>query len=241
MPVKTFSEFTATLLSVLNARYSTDASFTTNSRVMQSALSVARHDGLWLEFGVFQGTTIHLLAKAHPGDVFGFDSFLGLPETWRVSKRNPGNRFDRAYTMKGSFSLMGNKPPRHLPNVKFVKGWFNETLPSFLLRHTSPVRFLHVDCDLYSSSSYVLKTIGPRLRNGTVILFDELINYPGFEKHELLALWQFLLQTQFDIRILSGAAAHGSPVGEAWPQSVAVQLITRSREFPSFPSLITAS
>ena len=228
MGSNSFAEFMSTLLAVLSSHYATDATFRSNQRVMRAALSSARHDGLWLEFGVFQGNTIHKLAASHAGNVYGFDSFLGLPETWRLSKHNAGNGFDRAYTMRGSFSLSGRVPMKNRANVQYIKGWFNETLPTFLKQHDGPVRFLHVDCDLYSSSSYVLKTIAPRLANGTVILFDELINYPDFEKHEMLALWEFLMDNPFDIRVLSGAPARSSPTGESWPQSVAVQLITRS-------------
>lgn len=232
MQVTSFAEFVATLLAALTSRYATDPSFTSNGRVMRTAIAHARHDGLWLEFGVFQGNTIHQLAAAHDGVVYGFDSFLGLPETWRVSKRNPGNGFDRAYTMKGSFSLRGRAPRKRRANVEFVKGWFNETLPGFLEQHSAPVRFLHVDCDLYSSSSYVLTTVAPRLQNGTVVLFDELINYPGFEKHEMRALWEYLAANAFDVRVLSGARARRSPMGEFWPQSAALQLVTRAPGAP---------
>ena len=141
---------------------------------------------------------------------------------------NPGNDFDLAYTI-------GQEPKKYLENVHYVKGWFNETLPPFLDHHKQLLR-LHIDCDLFSSSSYVLNTIAPRLQNETVILFDELINYPGFEKHEMLALWMFLLRNSFDIRVLSGAPVVRSPLNDYWPQSVTVQLL--SRPYLSTPSIL---
>tara|TARA_B100000683_G_scaffold208070_1_gene202142 strand:+ start:5282 stop:5971 length:690 start_codon:yes stop_codon:yes gene_type:complete len=227
MLLDTFATFTAALAAILgrdSARV-----FNHNEKIMQAALAYARHDGLWLEFGVFQGNTIQKLASAHGDVVYGFDSFLGLPEDWRTSV---SRGFDEAYTLKGSFSLKG-VPPKRGKNVQYVKGWFNDTLPDFLQHHEEMVRFLHVDCDLYSSSSYVLRELAPRLTNGTVVVFDELINYPGYERHELLALWEFLLRNKFDIRILSGGRMHTNPRHDLVGQGVAVQLLTRSAAFPS--------
>jgi len=72
--------------------------------------------GMMLEFGVWKGTTITEIAKAHPDrQVFGFDSFEGLPETWT---RSDGD-FEA-----GRFNLNGQLP-RVPSNVTLVKGWFN--------------------------------------------------------------------------------------------------------------------
>jgi hypothetical protein len=38
---------------------------------------------LWLEFGVYSGTTINYISKYTTEHVYGFDSFEGLPEAWR--------------------------------------------------------------------------------------------------------------------------------------------------------------
>jgi hypothetical protein len=35
----------------------------------------------------------------------------------------------------------------------------------------------------------VLKLVGPRLRAGSVVVFDEFFNFPGWEDHEFRA-WQ---------------------------------------------------
>ena len=37
--------------------------------------------------------------------------------------------------------------------------------------------FAHIDCDCYSSAKVVLDLLAPRLRRGTVLVFDELMNY----------------------------------------------------------------
>lgn len=71
-------------------------------------------------------------------------------------------------------------------------GWFDDTLPGFVAEHPGPVSFLHVDGDLYSSTKTIFDLVGPRLRVGSVIIFDEFFNYPGWEKHEFRAWEEFL-------------------------------------------------
>jgi len=66
---------------------------------------------------------------------------------------------------------------------------FDESLPGFLAEHDEPVAFLHLDADLYSSTRTVLDLVGPRLVAGSVVLFDEYFNYPGWQAGEHRA-WQ---------------------------------------------------
>eukprot|EP01040_Poterioochromonas_malhamensis_P006366 gene6366-6859_t len=138
---------------------------------------------LWLEFGVFRGSTINYISSHTSGEVYGFDSFLGLPEKWR-------DGFD-----KGAFH-MGHLPSVHA-NVRLLKGWFNETLPRFLRdTHPKKISFIHIDCDLYSSTKYVFDLVKDRLSAGSVIVFDELLNYPGFDgdRGELKAFYEFVTE-----------------------------------------------
>jgi hypothetical protein len=53
----------------------------------------------------------------------------------------------------------------------------------------TPLQLLHVDCDLYSSAVTILTTLKNNIVPGTVIIFDEYINYPGWELDEFRA-WQ---------------------------------------------------
>jgi len=140
---------------------------------------LATVDGLWLEFGVFSGTTINAMSQFAPGLVYGFDSFEGLPEDWREGKP------------KGRYSRDGELPQVR-ENVRLVKGWFDETLPAFLSEHPGPVSLIHVDCDLYSSTRTVLNLLRDRMVPGTILVFDELFNYPGYERHEIKAFYEFL-------------------------------------------------
>lgn len=143
------------------------------NEVRSHALAAAPAEGLVLEFGVWSGKTINMIAD-HVGagrEVHGFDSFEGLPEDW----------FGKY--VKGRFHTGGTLPEVR-DNVRLHKGWFNETLPPFLESHPGSVAFVHVDSDLYSSAKTIFDSLGDRLVPGSVILFDEYFNYPGWQEHE---------------------------------------------------------
>ncbi len=145
---------------------------------LEHALSLAPTGGMALEFGVYSGTTLTIIAKNREGEgVYGFDSFKGLPELWRGD------------FPAGTFAV--NELPS-VPGAELVVGWFDETLPGFLAEHPGPVDFLHVDADLYSAAKTVLELVGPRLREGSVIVFDEFFNYPGWQAHEYRAWQEYL-------------------------------------------------
>ena len=152
---------------------------------------------LVLEFGVWYGRSINFMASKISGTIDGFDSFDGLPEYWR-------NYFD-----KGAFSL--DNLPEVAPNVNLHKGWFNETLPEFLKSHSQEVRFLHVDCDLYSSTKTVFDLLGDRISN-TVIIFDEFFNYSGWRNGEFQAFTEFLESRSLKFEYF-GYCRYGEQVG----------------------------
>lgn len=136
-------------------------------------------DGLYLEFGVFSGRTInHIASLIGGGIVTGFDTFTGLPESWRTG------------FPQGSFGVDGL--PVVASNVKLIQGLFAETLPAFLAEASDrPIAFLHIDCDLYSSTVDVLRHCGPLLQPGSIVCFDEYWNYPGWRQHEFKAWKEF--------------------------------------------------
>ena len=138
---------------------------------------------LVLEFGVFQGKSIRIIAARTNRPVHGFDSFEGLPEDW-VGNKSP----------RGAFSTGGELPsvPKH---VTLHEGTFEETLPKFLREKSEDVALAHIDCDLYSSAKTVLENIAPHLREGTVLVFDDYFNFPGWRNHEYRA-FQELVQNK---------------------------------------------
>jgi hypothetical protein len=140
-----------------------------NARLGNCAIS-------YLEFGVWKGESLRKWTEIsiHPESRFwGFDSFEGLPEIWEHALGR--------MTGKEDFDLAGEKPFFADPRVELVKGWFQNTLPGFLLR--SQLRHpivLHIDCDLHSSTLYVLATLNSLLQSGDIVIFDEY-NSPSNE------------------------------------------------------------
>jgi len=157
--------------------------FKTDFALLQHALQKAPLDGggLICEFGVYRGTTINHIASLTTKPVYGFDSFEGLPETWRPN-------FE-----KGRFRV--EQLPAVRSSVHLFKGWFEDSLPKFLADHKQPAAFLHVDCDLYSSTKTIFRLFRDRIQPGTVIVFDELFNYPGWQQGEFKAFNELIAET----------------------------------------------
>lgn len=158
---------------------SSTKSFTNKLQLFDAVLPTVSQNGLWMEFGVYRGETINHIAGKTKGTVFGFDSFEGLPEFWR-------DGFEA-----GHFSVP--QLPPVASNVQLVKGWFNETLPPFLSQiKEETASFIHVDCDLYSSTKTIFDNCGDKIKEGTVIVFDEYFNYPGWKNGEYKAFQEFI-------------------------------------------------
>ena len=177
------SAFTDTTSSVAfeKAHLGEAAAFKGRAQLYRYALAQARIDGgLFLEFGVYKGDSINRLAGLR-ADVHwhGFDSFVGLPEAWTLGSR------------RGAFSVAGKLPAvRH--NVTLIKGFFEDTLAPFAAAHRGEkIAFLHVDCDLYSATRTIFKELHDMLQPGAIVLFDEFINYPGWQEGEYKAFMAF--------------------------------------------------
>jgi hypothetical protein len=158
------------------------------------ALSHRKIDGLFLEFGVFRGHTINYISKKIGNElIFGFDSFEGLPQFWR-------DGFD-----KGVFNLDNNLPIVN-SNVRLISGWFDQTLKDFKIE--KPIAYLHIDCDLYSSTKIIFDYLEPHIVPGTIIVFDEYFNYPGWKHGEFLAFKEFIQAKNLEYDYISYCRNH---------------------------------
>jgi hypothetical protein len=146
------------------ARYSLKPSYPNREALFEAvASSLQNKIVLYLEFGVWRGDSMRAwsnLLKNPNSRLHGFDSFIGLPEDWM-----PG--FE-----KGHFSTDGACPALMDTRVEFFKGWFHETLPSYVLPpHDNLI--VNIDSDLYLPARYVLDFLAPHFRPGDLVYFDE--------------------------------------------------------------------
>ena len=137
---------------------------------IESSIHSRELEGCILEFGVWQGLTINYIADHCQGDnIHGFDSFMGLPEKWVRSF--DGSRLSQ----KGEFSLP--TPPNIRTNVNLHVGWFKDSIPIWKRNHHETLSLIHIDCDLYSSTTTILNELNNRILKGCIIILDELVDW----------------------------------------------------------------
>ena len=75
--------------------------------------------------------------------------------------------------------------PKVLNNVRLVKGFFDKSLPKWLKEQAEEgferpaieshcISFLHVDCDIYSSTVTIFEHLNDYIKPGCIIRFDEI-------------------------------------------------------------------
>ena len=134
--------------------------------------------GDYLEFGVYQGTSLMCMHQTldemglERVRLFGFDSFAGLPQTAEEESAWSAGQFrsDLEFTRQ-RLDNAGVDWNRTL----LIQGYFSETLNEETRREYGIERasVIMVDCDLYSSTKEVLDWCYPLLSQETVFLFDD--------------------------------------------------------------------
>ncbi len=162
-----------------------------NPVTIATALQQVTLEGMVAEFGVYKGTSLTQIAKFFgERTVHGFDSFVGLPESWGAKA-------------SGAFDVGGQPPQLSVTNVEFHVGWFDDTVPVFAREHSGPFALAHLDADLYSSTKTVFDHLGDWFVPGTVVVFDEYFGYHGWQLHEHRAFEEFLARTGLSFSAIS--------------------------------------
>lgn len=152
--------------------------------------------GVIIEAGCYKGSStakFSLAAKLAGRELVVFDSFQGLPDS-------PEGHSTTIYgfpvhfrqgDFHGGLEEVKNNVRKYgdITCCRFVKGWFEETLPHF----TEPVAAVYLDVDLVSSTQTCLKHLYPLLipggalysQDGHLPLVVETIEDPHFWKKEV--------------------------------------------------------
>lgn len=164
-------------------------------------------EGMLLEFGVNRGRSANYISGLldQLGDnrnYFGFDTFTGLTEDWGGVA--PAGTFDR-----------NGIPPELNKRVSLVEGDILETLSPFLEKSSEPIAFVHIDTDTYTPCAHILQKAKKYFANGTIILFDELLGYPNYERHELKALSENLPRESYRFLVFGVASPRANLIKAA--------------------------
>jgi hypothetical protein len=160
------------------------------NEILLRGIDRASHEGLLLEFGVWNGRAINLTAERVNATVHGFESFEDPPADWLHGYARDHNH-------------VGARRPSVLPNVMRHAGRLEETLPRFLAAHEAPIAFLHINCYRDASTKFILDHLASRLRVSTVIVFNRYFNFPGWQNHEYRAFQELVQKRSLRYRYLA--------------------------------------
>lgn len=159
---------------------------------------VAGLPGCVVECGVWRGGMSAGLATilGPERNYFLFDSFAGLPDAkkidgeaalrWQSDTKSPGYHDNCTALEEFAHRAMKLASAR---SYTLVKGWFNETVPSFT--PPEPIALLRLDGDWYESTIVCLESLFDRVAPGGIIVLDDYHMWDGCSR----ALHDFLSRT----------------------------------------------
>jgi tetratricopeptide (TPR) repeat protein len=157
--------------------------------VFDRAVALSNGNRPFYEFGVWMGESFKYLMKSFDTG-YGFDTFEGLPETWRS-------------VPKGTYTSYGAIPK--IDGANFVVGEFKDTLPKFFEEPRPKASLINFDADLYSSTLCALTNARPVIDSDTILIFDEFIINQNWQQDEFKALNDFciLKGLKYEVLIVS--------------------------------------
>ena len=122
----------------------------------------------YLEFGVANGESFKQWINLNSNKksfFFGFDTFTGLPESYK----NPFYNLS-----KGNFSQNGKIPQIKGKRHKFYRGLIQKTLPIFLKKFKKPdYLVVNIDVDIYTATLFILCSLKDYIPKNNLFIFDE--------------------------------------------------------------------
>ncbi len=157
---------------------------------------VKKLPGCIVECGVWRGGMMAGMAevlgpKRH---YYLFDSFEGLPPAkeidgqaaieWQKDTKSPGYYDNCKAEMEWAEKAMKKSGAA---NYKLVKGWFDNTVPTYKL--DEPIALLRLDADWYDSTMVCLEHFFPKVAKGGLIILDDYYVWDGCSKalHDYLS------------------------------------------------------
>jgi O-methyltransferase len=173
--------------------------------------------GVFVECGVAAGAQIAAMQAAlndlkAEKPIYAFDSFEGIPMAGPEDTQQPGIGIpthdvnaplrDRLVssnvTVHGVENVIKNFTSFgfQTANVKFVKGWFQETLP-LMAHEIDSISILRLDGDLYESTMVCLEYLFPKVSKGGIVIIDDYA-LPGARK----AFSEYIWKNKIEARLI---------------------------------------
>lgn len=141
--------------------------------------------GAFVEFGIFQGAWINRLYQMteqvglQDREIYGFDSFKGLSK--------PHLEYDTTFWKEGMYAASKEEVEKNTRSserkrIKFIEGFFSESLKTVQANQLQQVAFARIDCDIYEPAKQCLEYLSDRLSHGAILVFDDWAH--DFEKGE---------------------------------------------------------
>ena len=167
--------------------------------LIQLLKSVNDIDGVVVECGCWKGLSSYLMcqylrdnnAAFNGTDFYILDSFEGLSDPDEEDKITiklidvVGNRQNTFFKKAGAYDASledVKKVLNEFPNIQYHKGWLPQSLDSQAI--SKPIKFLHIDLDLYEPILGTLQILFPQVVSGGVIVCDDYgsLFWPGAKK-----------------------------------------------------------
>jgi len=112
---------------------------------------------------------------------FAFDSFQGLPKLKNEDTKHARFHEGRFSANKKTFLKNCSDNDVNIKKIICVEGFYENTLTESIKKkeRINSASIIMIDCDLYSSTKYVLNFITSLLQNGTIIIFDDWFCHKG--------------------------------------------------------------
>ena len=196
--------------------------------------------GTCLEFGVFTGETYcyqaeQMLQQYEASRLIGFDSWQGLPDetegVWAPDRHQPGEFSAPKAEVLDKLDKLGAEAGGD--RFQLIDGFFSESLTNDLRRGIGDLIFVNIDVDIYKSTIELLDFVGPILRPGVILYWDDWKDPKDQHAEdwgEHLA-WEHWLQKQDWLRV---ETLEVNPVNQ---RTMIVTEVTGSRLSSPLPSM----
>jgi O-methyltransferase len=146
--------------------------------------------GDFVECGVWRGGAAFLIAEClqeagvENRKVWLFDSYEGLPLPLEIDgaaaaeyAANVGSPYDNCTASLDEVQRAAVELGLEC-SLEFVKGWFEETLPTERAR-VGPIALLRIDCDWYSGVRCCLENLYENVSRNGLVFFDDYYTFDG--------------------------------------------------------------